>query len=139
MGDLISRRALLEAIDECEKMRENTASFEIFDDELRPTLNSVREFVKNRPTVDAELVKHGRWYWKEERSYNPTEPVDSNDHWACSACDEDIAEYLHFAAPDTIVYMDNPDNKPSLEYCPHCGAMMDMKSEEAKNNAEIEF
>ena len=44
MGDLISRKAMLEAIDE-----------------LRPTLKSIREFVNNRQAVDAEPVRHGRW------------------------------------------------------------------------------
>ena len=43
-GDLISRKELLEAIDE-----------------LRPKLQSIREFVQNRPAVDAEPVRHSKW------------------------------------------------------------------------------
>lgn len=136
MSDLISREAMLEAIDKRERIMRKTMPFEINDDELRPTLNSVREFVKNRPAVDAELVRHGRWYWKEEERisdcYIAPVSVDCNDHWACSVCDEDIAEYLRFAVTDAIVYMDDPDNKPSLEYCPHCGAVMNMEHEEEK-------
>lgn len=31
------------------------------DEELRPTLKSIREFVRNRPAVDAEHVRRGRW------------------------------------------------------------------------------
>ena len=59
-GDLISRKALLEAIDERERIARKYVP-DIQDDELRPTLKSIREFVRNRPSVDAELVRHGRW------------------------------------------------------------------------------
>ena len=60
MGDLISRKALLEAIDERERIARKYVP-DIQDDELRPTLQSIREFVNNRPAVDAEPVRHGRW------------------------------------------------------------------------------
>ena len=52
MGDLISRKAMLEAIDERERIARKYAP-DIQDDELRPTLQSIREFVRNRPGVDA--------------------------------------------------------------------------------------
>ena len=59
-GDLISRKELLEAIDEHERiMRKHVP--DIQDDELRPTRQYIREFVRNRPAVDAEPVRHGRW------------------------------------------------------------------------------
>lgn len=57
--DLISRRALLEAIDERERIARKYVP-DIQDDELRPTLKSIREFVNNRPAVDAEPVRHGK-------------------------------------------------------------------------------
>ena len=60
MGDLISRKAMLEAIDERERIAKKYVP-DIQDDELRPTLQSIREFVNNRPAVDAEPVRHGRW------------------------------------------------------------------------------
>ena len=60
MGDLISRKALLEAIDECERIARKYVP-DIQDDELRPTLQSIRDFVRNRPAVDAEPVRHGSW------------------------------------------------------------------------------
>ena len=53
-GDLISRKALLEAIDERERIARKYVP-DIQDDELRPTLQSIREFVNNRPGVDAAL------------------------------------------------------------------------------------
>ena len=58
--DLISRREMLEAIDERERIARKYVP-DIQDDELRPTLKSLRAFVNNRPAVDAEPVRHGRW------------------------------------------------------------------------------
>lgn len=61
MGDLISRKALMEELDEREKLvRKLTANV---DDEAEMTvsLSAVRKFVSNRPAVDAEPVRHGRW------------------------------------------------------------------------------
>ena len=54
MNDLISRKAMLEAIDERERITRKYVP-DIQDDELRPTLKSIREFVNNRPAVDAEI------------------------------------------------------------------------------------
>lgn len=96
-GDLISRKALLEAIDERERiMRKHVP--DIQDDELRPTLKSIREFVRNRPAVDAEPVRHARWL-DDDRYFRYGE--------RCSAC----------ASGST----GNGRNK----YCPNCGARMD--------------
>ena len=53
------------------------------------------------PTADVAPVRHGYWV-KEKR--------DVLIHWHCSACKE-------------CFYLD----KPNAEYCPHCGAKMDLK------------
>ena len=58
-GDLISRKEMLEAIDERERIARKYVP-DIQDDELRPTLQNIREFVRNRPAVDAEPVRHGK-------------------------------------------------------------------------------
>lgn len=58
-GDLISRKEFLEAIDERERAARKYVP-DLQDDELRPTLKSIREFVNNRPGVDAEPVRHAR-------------------------------------------------------------------------------
>ena len=60
MGDLISRKEFLEAIDERERIARKYVP-DIQDDELRPTLKSLREFVNKRPAVDAEPVRHSKW------------------------------------------------------------------------------
>ena len=51
--------------------------------------------------ADVAPVRHGYWV-KEKR--------DVLIHWHCSACKE-------------CFYLD----KPNAEYCPHCGAKMDLK------------
>ena len=76
-----------------------------------------------------EPVLHGEWYWREEVTYNPTEPTEYNSYWACSACGKDIADYLDRAIPGSFIFLDSPDYEPIMEYCPHCGAKMDVEDE----------
>ena len=57
--------------------------------------------IDNAPTADVAPVRHG--YWVNEKR-------DVLIHWHCSACKE-------------CFYLD----KPNAEYCPHCGAKMDLK------------
>ena len=60
-GDLISRKALLEKLDEFEKLvRKLTANVDD-KDEMIVTLSVVSKFVNNQHGVDAEPVRHGRW------------------------------------------------------------------------------
>lgn len=93
-GDLISRKAMLEAIDERERiMRKHVP--DIQDDELRPTLQSILEFVRNRPAVDAEPVRHSKWVCRTPGVFS------------CGAC-------LVLAL----------GNRPT-RYCHDCGARMD--------------
>ena len=102
MGDLISRKAMLEAIDERERIARKYAP-DIQDDELRPTLKSIREFVNNRQAVDAEPMRHGRWIQvKTAPSY----------HY-CSYC-----KSTHKMTMSCNKYV-------LLKYCPNCGAKMD--------------
>lgn len=82
------------------------------------------------PVIDAEPVKHGKWYWQEEATYNPTEPTEYNSYWTCSACGEDIADYLDHALPSSFIFLDSPDYEPTMEYCPHCGAKMDLEDDD---------
>ena len=60
-GDMISRKALLEKLDECEKLvRKLTANVD-GKDEMIVTLSAVSKFVNNQHAVDAEPVRHGTW------------------------------------------------------------------------------
>ena len=101
-GDLISRKSLLEAIDEHERISRKYV-LDIQDDELRPTLKSLREFVRNRPAVDAEPVRHGRWIQVK------TAPL----YHYCSYC-----KSTHKMSKSCNKYV-------LFRYCPECGARMD--------------
>ena len=105
-GDLISRRALLEAIDERERITKKYMPY-IQDDELRPTLQSIREFVNNRPAVDAEPVRHGTWEMRRKTIKTDFATL-TGTYPTCNLCGH--AEFG----------MDK-----STPYCPHCGAKMD--------------
>lgn len=109
MSDLISREAAIKMICEGGYMAAALAKVEAL------------------PTIDAEPVRRGKWYWQEEATYNPTEPTEYNSYWACSACGEDIADYLNHALPSCFIFLDSPDYEPTMEYCPHCGAKMDLE------------
>lgn len=65
--------------------------------------------VKEKPTVDAEPVRHGRWVeYPECLKYDG---AYSEDHIVCSVCG------------DVWSIMDNDADR--FDYCPHCGSRMD--------------
>ena len=111
MGDLIliDRSAMLEAIDERERIVRKFAP-DLQEDEIRPTLKSIREFIANRPIVDAEPVRHGTWEMRraavqtDHATLNPT----------CSQCG-----HVESAVDKTT------------PYCPICGAKMDGRRAES--------
>ena len=107
MGDLISRSAMLEALDESERIARKRVP-DLQDDELRPKLKSIRKFIANRPAVDAEPVRHGTW---EKRTYW----IGSfgENQMVCSECGKKYG----FHAP--------------YNYCPDCGAKMDGRRAES--------
>ena len=108
--DLISRKALLEAIDEHERISRKYV-LDIQDDELRLTLQSIREFVNNRPAVDAEPVRHGTW--KMCRKTLKTDFATlTGTYPTCSLCG-----HVEFGVDK------------STPYCPGCGARMDGEEE----------
>lgn len=60
-GDLISRKAMLEAIDKRERIVQKLTANVYDEAEMTVSLSEVRKFVNNRPAVDAEPVRHGTW------------------------------------------------------------------------------
>lgn len=100
MGDLISRKAMLEAIDERDKLvRKLTANVDD-EDEIIVTLSAVRKFVNKRPAVDAEHVRHGK----------------------CELCGRGKPIKAFTVLPECGLQCG-----PSImaRYCPNCGAKMD--------------
>ena len=98
MDDLISRSAMLEALDESERIARKCVP-DLQDDELRPKLKSIRKFIANRPAVEAEPVRHGKWINAGHDAFT--------QYRRCSSCARLLA------------------NAPAYDYCPRCGAKMD--------------
>lgn len=138
MSDLISRKELLKVL---RRYYANTVLHRAGLPDWGSTTNEVRavfqthgqvvkEIIETAPAIDAEPVRHGKWYWHEEATYNPTEPTEYNSYWACSDCGEDIADYLDHALPSSFIFLDSPDYEPTMEYCPHCSAKMDLEDDD---------
>lgn len=108
MGDLIliDRSAMLEAIDKREQSVRKVIP-DLQEDEIRPTLKSIREFIASQPIVDAEPVRHGTWEMR--RATIKTDfATPTGTYPTCSLCGH--AEFG----------MDK-----STPYCPGCGAKME--------------
>lgn len=67
---------------------------------------------------DVKPVVHARWIYDLE--ITPSSPMGPEEidwaGWVCDSCKE-------FPTDDDI--WDDPDEPPKMEYCPHCGAIMD--------------
>lgn len=105
---LIDRSAMLEAIDKRERIVRKFAP-NLQEDEIRPTLKSIREFIANRPIVDAEPVRHGTWEMRRAAVQ-----TDHATHPTCNQCG-----HVESAVDKTT------------PYCPYCGAKMDGRRAES--------
>ena len=68
------------------------------------SVDAMKSFIKNRQAADVASVRHGRW---EQRK-------DAIGFVRCSVCH------------DCNIYDDWADGK-KWNYCPHCGAKMDLE------------
>ena len=104
MDDLISRSAMLEALDESERIARKCVP-DLQDDELRPKLKSIRKFIANRPAVEAEPVRHAWWKAANRRG-------TLCDTYICSECG------------NMVMQAEGYTYSCIFNYCPNCGAKM---------------
>lgn len=91
-NDLISREAAIAQIERRKSL--------LVGDKTVP-VDAFIKFLKNRPTVDAEPIRYGRWIKGMLPTYGG---------WKCSLCNRNMVL-----------------RKPN--YCPNCGAKMDRGAE----------
>ena len=119
-GDLISRSSLMQVLEG-----------KLYENQLQMPCDWFN-FIRRMPAVDAEPVKHGRWVLTPHKE-------SCNYRWNvtahCSECKYDAGEiWAGFfpGVPDGIAKIVAEDcgksAKPS-NYCPHCGAKMDLEGE----------
>ena len=96
MSDLISREAAIEQI-------ERRMKYLVGDKGVSP--EAFIRFLKNRPTVDVEPARHGKWIKL---------PPDKYGYYSCSKCNTVWNLEIIF-----------------MRYCPRCGAKMEGDINEA--------
>lgn len=113
-NDLISREAAIAQIERRKPLLVGNKTV---------TVDAFIKFLKNRPTVDAEPVRHGRWVWNNDA-------IDWNiGDWVCSECGG-RNENIHTGKPGTIEgFGTNPYIWAGSQFCPNCGAKMDAEVE----------
>lgn len=103
MNDLISRSALLE---EFEWLKMTVGSGSVGD------IKDAIERIKNAPAVDAEPVRHGRWYKPKGMM-----PPEHHGRHRCSVCDH-------------MAFYERLGREGLSDYCPNCGARMNGENNE---------
>ena len=91
-------------VEKLEELMCRQCNIEFGEEPCEPDDCFIRNVILDRPTVDAVPVVHGRWVFKEH-----TSDYGGIHIFHCSACDF-------------------PNGRVS-NYCPHCGAKMDLEVE----------
>jgi hypothetical protein len=101
-----------------ERRKVSNACYAVFEDvvkhprrltaeEVRQTLLRFEKAINSVPAADVAPVRHGRWVF---------DGSDFADIWKCTACGEDW--YFEY---------DPRDAETLVNYCPDCGAKMDLE------------
>lgn len=97
MDDLISRKAVLDALGEPHPMDYNACA--------------TVHIVKSIPSVDAVPVKHGRWIMM-----GGMKPPEYHHHHQCSVCESYAPMRMPYGTKEALT-----------PWCPGCGAKMDLE------------
>ena len=78
------------------------------------------QYIEVIPAADAAPVRHGKWEWFEDwNPSTPDHPTECEDcGWRCGKCKTALEDVVGG-------YWDDPDEEPTLRYCPNCGAKME--------------
>lgn len=79
------------------------------------------------PAVDAEPVRHGYWLWRDEWTQVIGEPTEHETGWECSVCHTELESYIYEAISESA---EIEGYEPKMEYCPKCGAKMDLEDDD---------
>ena len=118
-NDLISREAAIAQI-------ERRKSLLVVDKTV--SVDAFIKFLKNRPAVDAEPIRHGRWVWNNDA-------IDWNiGAWVCGECGV-RNENIHAAMPGNVkAFSTNPYIYAGTKFCPTCGAKIDEVQKNERTN-----
>ena len=88
----------------------------IMEDNFKKAIKEMPEGI----IADVAPVRHGRWEWFENWSPGtPEYPTECEDcGWMCGKCKTALEDVVSG-------YWDDPNDEPTLRYCPNCGAKMD--------------
>lgn len=115
LGDLDKAEAVLRNI--ADRLKENGD-----EDLLWASAYTAADVIKRQPSVDAALVRHGRWvpvYESEISGWNPEYAgYDPIGDYRCSLCGRDAT-------------LDCNNEFVLSPYCPNCGAKMEGSKEDA--------
>ena len=112
MSDLISRRALMDAVLERMTIGKRVDGVPVIRETI--TARELNNLINDVPTVDAVPVVHARWIFRKDPKYSYcTQAV-------CSACKA-------VAASNGDLFVDTMQRcfSENHKFCPNCGARMD--------------
>lgn len=108
MSDYIDRQAVIDVLAEMQGLCTSKAAL---------IQNSkIWQQIKDMPSAEVEPVKHGRW-------------INDNHQRRCSICARPIIPINKIVIHGEVIW----ENNSPVNYCPYCGAKMDLECKDESN------